>query len=309
LLDKGADVNAKTDDGMTALMQVSKALSGIEADLSRKVYGGNKALMDASKKSYLEVVKLLKAHGAEVSSANIVETADEDPELIRAARKGDRNEVIRLLDQGTDINARGGARRTALMFAAMLGQVDVVKALLDKGADVNAKDKYGGTPLMGAATWDDNVEVLKLLLDRGADVNAKDKYGITPLMVAVLPHFRNKDQLQLVVRIMLDKGADVNVRDKDGRTPLMLASERDYIDVVTALLDKGADANPKDENGMTPLIEACKRGHVDVAKLLLDKGADVNVKDNEGRTPLMAAAVTWRHSELVKLLKAHGAKE
>ena len=50
------------------------------------------------------------------------------------------------------------------------------------------------------------------------------------------------------------------------------------------------------------------RGHNESVKLLLAKGADVNAKTNIGSTPLMAAKER-NHTEIVKLLKMHGAKE
>jgi len=53
-----------------------------------------------------------------VYSAHIAQAADKDPELVRAARQGDLQEVIRLLDQGADVNARDKYYTTALMAAA-----------------------------------------------------------------------------------------------------------------------------------------------------------------------------------------------
>lgn len=43
-------------------------------------------------------------------------------------------------------------------------------------------------------------------------------------------------------------------------------------------------------------------------KLFLKWGADANAKDNHGRTALMLASDKG-HTEIVKLLKAHGAQE
>jgi ankyrin repeat protein len=75
-------------------------------------------------------------------SAGIAQAADKDPELVGAAREGDLKEVVRLLNQGADVNARGDRDRTALMMAADQGNLEIVKLLIEKGADVNAKKKY-----------------------------------------------------------------------------------------------------------------------------------------------------------------------
>ena len=42
--------------------------------------------------------------------------------------------------------------------------------------------------------------------------------------------------------------------------------------------------------------------------MLISKGADMNVKDNQGNSPLDLADANGR-TEIVELLKKHGAKE
>jgi len=43
-------------------------------------------------------------------------------------------------------------------------------------------------------------------------------------------------------------------------------------------------------------------------ELLITKGADVNVRNNVGRTPLRNV-MSRGHTEIIELLKKHGAKE
>jgi ankyrin repeat protein len=102
-----------------------------------------------------------------VSSASMAQAADKDPELVKAAREGDLKEVIRLLDQGAEVNAGGEYGTASLMWAAERGESELVKALLDKGAETNAKDNNGKTALMWASKWSD-VETVKLLKAHGA---------------------------------------------------------------------------------------------------------------------------------------------
>ena len=49
-------------------------------------------------------------------------------------------------------------------------------------------------------------------------------------------------------------------------------------------------------------------GHKEVAELLLAHGADTNAKTREGETP-SSLAKRKRHTQIVELLKKHGAKE
>ena len=112
------------------------------------------------------------------------------------------------------------------------------------------------------------------------------------------------------VKRLLQEGADINAKHQYGGPPLLEASEHGHVEVVKTLLARGADVNAKDDEGRTALMWALYRGHygVEVMKALLDKGANVNAKAVLGWTALMLAS-KGGHVDVVKLLKAHGAKE
>jgi ankyrin repeat protein len=95
-----------------------------------------------------------------VSNGSMFQAADGCTDLERAARGGDLKEIIRLLDHGADVNARGLYGTTALMLAAERGESESVKALLVKGAETKAKDNNGKIVLMWASKWSD-VETVK----------------------------------------------------------------------------------------------------------------------------------------------------
>ena len=62
--------------------------------------------------------------------------------LIQVVEKGDINGVKTLLDQGADVNQKGGGGllndSNALKVASSCGHLAIAKLLLDRGADVNA---------------------------------------------------------------------------------------------------------------------------------------------------------------------------
>jgi ankyrin repeat protein len=123
-LNGGADVNAKSITGWTAL---------IAASYCGYTYG-----------SYAEVVKLLLDKGADVNIK-----ADEGITALKEASSGGCAEVVKLLlAKGADVNIKTDKGITALMEASSGGSAEVVKLLLDKGADVNVKNSKGKTALV-----------------------------------------------------------------------------------------------------------------------------------------------------------------
>ena len=77
---------------------------------------------------------------------------------------------------------------------------------------------------------------------------------------------------------------------------------------VKLLVDKGADLNAGDKDGMTALMHVAKKRDLNILKFLIIKGADVNVKDKNGRTALSHALSYASNVEIIRYLKAHGAK-
>jgi len=71
-LNKGADVNAKSNDGTSALMyaawkgnlDIVRELLNKDADFNAKADNGSTALILAAKNGYVDVVQRLKATGA-----------------------------------------------------------------------------------------------------------------------------------------------------------------------------------------------------------------------------------------------------
>lgn len=106
-------------------------------------------------------MQLLHLAGANVNSRGVGGIP-----LLLAAGEGRLNAVRYLLDEGADVNLRGGYGNTALTEAAYYGHVTVIKELLTRGADVNARST-DGTPL-DIAIGRNNVAVIDLLKHYGA---------------------------------------------------------------------------------------------------------------------------------------------
>ena len=246
LLDKGAQVNGKSKNGvaaLTAAARLGKADTvrllldrGVDASTRTKrrmtpltAVAVGPGFRKASGKSpagdsYLEVVKLLLEKGAEVDAANW-----QGRTLLMAAAKEGHPEIAELLlEKGADVNAEDNTGRPALMYATEAGDSKTIGLLIAKGADANAKNRYGETALMNAVDRG-RVEAVKLLLESGADPNAKLDDGSTVVMTATIP-----GQVD-VVKLLLEKGADVNAQTEDGSTALTWAAVLGRTELVKLL--------------------------------------------------------------------------
>jgi len=74
--------------------------------------------------------------------------SDQDEQLFRAARHGDRAGVERALAAGANVNASAPVdRKTALFRAAVFGHAEIVRVLLKRGASADARGSDGRTAL------------------------------------------------------------------------------------------------------------------------------------------------------------------
>ena len=233
LIDKGADVNARSAGDATALMWAVNDIDKVRllidkgADVNAVSSLGRSALfLAAMSERSAEIVRLLVARGADVRLV-----AKDNTAMLAAAAIGNDTETIRfLIDRGADINGRDFLGRTALMNVATNGNVAAVKLLLAKGADVKAVSftpeanpqgrvkngiiALGSFTVLHAAAPNGPPEIVKALLAAGADANAPDSRGLTPLMLAVATDHGDVE----IVKALLAKGADVAAKDKNGDT-------------------------------------------------------------------------------------------
>ena len=72
--------------------------------------------------------------------------------LHKAASKGYIEIVKLLIKHGADVNGRSYLENSPLHISAMYGRPEVAIFLLENGANVNAMNKHGDTPLQEALT-------------------------------------------------------------------------------------------------------------------------------------------------------------
>ena len=203
LLSAGADVNARTDGGHTALL--------LAAD-----YDGAG-----------ETVKMLLDRNADVNARTEVPIPI-NTAITRAAFRGDVEVIIMLLGRGATLNdlEKSGRGRGSAAFrvSVIRGDTRLASFLLGRGADMETRLSGGdtgknSTPLMWAAWWG-FPEMVKLLLGQGASKDARNDEGLTALMYAAVATDRGNTE---VLEILLAAGADAKTVTSAGESAASLA--------------------------------------------------------------------------------------
>jgi ankyrin repeat protein len=210
LLSKSAKVDARSKLGRTALLiaaahdgatEAARLLIEKGADINARDEGGMSVLEQAASSNHIELVRLLLAKGANVNTAD----GGGVTPLVAAAWSGDRNAplVKLLIEHGANVNVRTGdtfevvkngplqlGHLTPLQVACGMANYEAVKALLKAGADVNAKDVRNATPLVFAVATDhSDSNIVKLLLDQGAAREPAIEWARRYQNPAILPLF------------------------------------------------------------------------------------------------------------------------
>jgi uncharacterized protein len=198
LLDHGADANAR-EQGWTALHQLIRTRGLSWGRLPHPVGSGSMTSMELAAK--------LIAHGADVNARMTAafKADNERPRIVQvgatpfllAAKNVDHQMMRLLLEHGADPMIKTGSHTTALMLAAGL-------QIFSMGED--------------SGTNEDALEAVKLCLESRNDVNAVDDNGETALHGAA---WRGAND---IVTLLVEKGAKLDAREKKGQfTPLAYA--------------------------------------------------------------------------------------
>lgn len=248
----------------------------------------------------------------------------DDLHLINAVKKGDFNEVEKLLKENKenpelDLDYRNSDGATALFYAASKGYDKIVEALIANGANKDIANYNGETPLFKACS-EGHLLVVEQLGKAGVDVN-KGKEDVATSIESYL-HKRFHDNVEkgvggttplhsastaghhFVVRELLRLGADVEGLEGK-QSPLWFASKLGNHETVRELINSGADVNKAIPGSPSPLFLAIQNGDHSVANELISSGADVN-KAFKGVMPIYEACEK-NYNDIAKALFKAGA--
>ena len=235
LLKAGADINARSDSGLTPLnfsgmlgfgyfpraeTELVRMLIAAGADVNAEDDEKGTPLLEWADAS-AGAVKLLLDAGADPNAAN---SSGETP-LIRATAFGatsDSTEIVSLLlEAGAEVDARASDGTTSLWAAASRGQAENVALLLKAGADADVR-AGGLTPLHAAA----GIAALESEYNKGTFEERADRGAI----YMTFPTERKpRVDFPAAVRLLAEAGADVDARSGRAEIAPYLATQNGRI--------------------------------------------------------------------------------
>lgn len=238
LLEAGADIDATTPKGISALL-ISIINGHYDVAWELLEAGADVNLNDDTNRSPLY---------AAVDFNTMPESNRPSPQVVR--NQTTSFQLIRaLLERGADPNVQ-------------LSRMAPYRLKLDRGNDTMLGT--GTTPFLRAAKGAD-LDVMRLLLEYGADPTLATAQGIDPLMTAANLGTRESDstgrykteaQMIEAVKLCMELGLDLNAKASDGRTAVFGAAMFGKTEVVKFLAENGAIVDYQDNRGLSPLDAA-----------------------------------------------------
>jgi cytohesin len=302
LIDAGAAVDAKDDDGRTVFFVATENMNLFHLD-------------DSELTEEWSIARLLLSRGASLNTCD-----NKGVTLLMKATEARNPEAVRwLLNNHTVVNVRDSKGQCAVhkVFDNYSYDEDVqgtvrrvLEILHSHGANFNTRDIEGNTPLF-SAVQSNPVHALDALRQFGADVTAQNDIGST-----LLHHFldgdhweREPDSICETTTWLLDANIPIESRNSSGETALLIAATRYYPYVVRLLANRGADMTARNHKGQTALFKCLNHygkteEKTEMVRTLIELGAVVN--DPLGHGGDLVTAASEGPADLFDLLVTRG---
>lgn len=208
-------VKAISNDDVAHFNTQIKSDSISESMIGLTAPNGKTALMVASKKGDLALVKALHRKGAKVN--RVTQTGGT---AFMFAVLGNNLDVAQWLEkENANVAAAGSNGWSAATIAAAMGHTEILQWLTTLQSSLDVPDVYRFTPLMRAVD-NRHYAAAKILLEtQTVDVNVRDEWQNTPLHFAIA----NKDEKML--ELLLRHGAQMSNANRDGVSPDIMLNE------------------------------------------------------------------------------------
>jgi ankyrin repeat protein len=273
LLRAGADVEARDEQGLTALQfaiitlkfkDLSDMLIAAGANLNTRDNGGATLLMSAARCYQLKPIEYL----------------------------------ISMSNTGLHLQARDDYGDTALHYALKVGALEVAQRLVQAGLDSADPTPSGDSPIHIALRLKRDPFPLQNLPEvdtirskvHGSILNTAIFYSHEEVVAELLKRVSETDA-QEYINLSCDIG-----------TPLYCAASRGSILMLEKLLEKGAQVNLVGGQLGSPLMAACARGQVEAVMLLLRNGAELECVQPDG-TLVKAEEAAQQYETVLSILR------
>ena len=281
LIEKGADVNAQTENGDTPL---------IFAIMYKKYDVVNLLLENGAKKT-------INAKGTEGKTAL---SRALDNCLRFAISKEDYLMIAKLLENGADINQSNNA---TFVFNNILHRnddygYDLAELFLNNG--INLEVDQSGMLLSTARGYErPNIKLIKLLLAHGI----KPGYDVDSFNLLHEICRSQKPQDYDILELFINNGLDVNSYTNESSSLLITTLNSKSFNKAELLVNNKAIVNCI-VAGTTPLIIAVKNGApADMIKKLLDNGADPNTVEVVSKKSALDYAKNRGDNTIINLIQ------
>lgn len=332
LTTRGADLNARSDDGMTPLALAvkkgdhRKAAFLIEHGAALAPEGVSPEMLPtaiAKAKDDQRMVALLESAKKGNIDADQSETPLTAESKSAALTAANLPAVKKMIASGWDINERDEKGRTALYRAVEEKRADLASLLLFSGADPNIATDTGTTPLMASVRvlTIEGQRMMAMLLFKGANIHAVTKKGATALTTAVASghdigvlaliaagaspfEVTPKGSLMAYAEhpptaYLLKQFRLTPIQKKLGADPVAImfeAAKRGNFEAVEKALDSGLKPDTQYDVERTMMDWVALGGNFEMVDLLLKRGADINHQHPSDGLHLLHMLASWGSS-------------
>lgn len=235
LMDKGADINAVTDDNKTPLILAAQYKQedtveyllekniDVNVNVNVKDSHGKTALNYAIGEEFSDIVLMLGTKNASATPLSEVEAIE------KVAK-----------DKKAEDDKRKNNEITSLSGAIRLKNLEETKKYYKEKMDAPGGAKLSGYKLGMYTIENGTLEIFKYLVENGVDINAKDKNGYSFLHDAV---YNNKLN---IAEFLINAGLDINYLSADDSSVYSMAANSSA-QMVEFLLKAGIKVDRKKE--------------------------------------------------------------
>jgi hypothetical protein len=192
-------------------------------------------LYENSKTKELIMLKIISLSSIVAISFLFSTTALCKDSLHKAAYRGDRESVNKILKGKVNPDERDSFGGTALHAAMFQKNTEIITVLINYGFDVNAQGLSNGYTPLHDAVWANNLATIKILLKRGARTDIRGKDGLTPYEKTL------KEDKKEIAEYLQSKHSDLKDYDREAKASYSENDVKAFVYTWFAGFDHQAD--------------------------------------------------------------------